>query len=349
MRRALALLIAVALLAVAPAPAKEGSLTQHTYRARDGRTRAYWMYVPSRPRENMPMVVVLHGCIQTAEGAARTMGWNRLAERKRFLVVYPQQNLTAPSSYPAADGNGMGCWNWFHPDHQVRGAGEPELIAGITRAVAKKHGADTKRLYLQGVSAGADMAAILAATYPDLYASVAIYAGCAYATCSDSTGELAYAAMGPRARVVPVFWAQGSTDTLNVLPMGTTALEQWLGTNDLADDGQLNASIPRAPSSVEHRALEQSPSPGSGDACIHNNSWTCPGGVLGFEDEYPHTISRWEDTDGCVVVEAWAIHGMTHAYPGATATGDYTEPLGPDITRATYAFFTTNTRARRCV
>lgn len=347
MRRLLALAL-LATFVAGPAADAAGSFTKKTYRASDGRSRDYWLYVPPKPRPRMPLLVFLHGCIQTADGAARATRFNALAERRGFLVVYPQQTRPVNSSYPLTDGNGSGCWNWFLPDHQARGAGEPALIAGLTREVMRARGADPQRVYLVGISAGADMAAIMGATYPDLYAAIGVIAGCAYATCSDVTGQLAYRAMGTRARVVPVFWAQGSTDTLNVLPMGLTALSQWLGTNDLADDGAMNGSVSRAPVEVEHRALDQTPEPLSGDPCVHNNSWTCPGGMLGFDEEYPHTIARYADAGGCVVVESWLIHGLTHAYPGAKAGEDYADPLGPDITTAAYEFLSRHTRTRRC-
>lgn len=343
MKRFVAAVLTVGLLAVLPANAA-GSLTKKTYRAADGRTRAYWLYVPSnRPSTPMPLIVFLHGCIQTAEGAMKSTGFNALAQKKKFVVVYPQQNVTTGSSAPLVDGNGTGCWNWFLPDHQARGAGEPSMIAGITRAVIKAQRIDTKRVYLDGISAGGDMAAIMGATYPDLYAAVGVIAACAYATCADATGALAHRAMGTRARVVPVFQVQASTDTLNVVAMGGSSIAQWLGTNDLADDGEMNASVSRTPSSVEHRATDPTLAPGTGDTCVRNNHHPCPGGALGLKT-YPHTVSTYRNAH-CVVMESWLIHGLTHSYPNGDGQQEFTDPIGPDITTAAYNFFMKHPRS----
>jgi poly(hydroxyalkanoate) depolymerase family esterase len=324
--------------ASAPAPAT-GSFTEHTYTSTDG-TRGYWVYVPARrAAKPRPMVVFLHGCNESARDTAAASHFNQLADRRGFVVVYPQQNVTAGSSAPFTDGNGIGCWNWFLPQDQQRGSGEPAVIAGITRLVAQQQHVDERRIYVEGVSAGADMSVILAATYPDVFAAAGVIAGCAYRTCGDATGELTYQAMGPRARVVPMFIENGTADTLNTMAMAGGLLASWLGVDDLADDGAMNGSISRQPSSVTTYDADQRPQPGSGDACLHDNSLTCPGGVVGFQGSYPYTVATYDDAHGCDVLEMWAIHLMEHAHPDAPGDGPYTDPLGPDVTTASYDFF----------
>lgn len=302
--------------------------------------RDYWLYVPAGDAHKArPLVVFLHGCYESATEAATATRFNELARQRDFIVVYPQQNVTPNASAPFVDGNGAGCWNWFLPEDQRRDSGETAVIAGLTRQVAAQLGADPRRIFVSGISAGADLTVSLAAAYPDLFAAAGVLAGCGYATCTDVTGELAHQQMGPRARVVPMLIENGSADTLNNMAMASTLLSGWLGTDDLADDGLLNSSVSRLPASVQHYAFDQTPSPGSGDACVHNRSWTCPGGVVGFQDSYPYTVATYDDARGCDILQFWTIHGLEHAHPHAPAGGPYTDPLGPDVTTASYEFF----------
>lgn len=342
-------LLAPAAHAAAHRPAS-GSFTEHTYPAPGAPgARDYWLYVPpGRQQVPRPLVVFLHGCNETAVQTAAASHFNRLAAQRGFVVVYPQQRVSAPSSTPLADGNGIGCWNWFLPDDQSRGSGEPATIVGITEQVVATEHVDPSRVYVEGVSAGADMAVILGATYPDVFAAVGAIAGCAYRTCADVNGELTHAAMGAHARVVPMFVENGSADTLNNLGMASGLVASWLGADDLADDGALNGSIARTPADEHDYAFDQTPQPGSGDACVHPDSFTCPGGVVGFRGSYPYSVLTWDDGRGCDVLEFWVIHGMEHAHPDAPGDGPYTDPLGPDVTTASYDFFAKHSIGGRC-
>lgn len=319
------------------------SFTRHTYPASGvAGARDYWLYVPAtahRLHAAPPVVVFLHGCNQTAEQAAVATRLNQFADRDGFIAVYPQENVTTPLSAPLADGNGVGCWNWFLPDDQVRGQGEPAAIVGITNEVVRTLHADRSRVYIEGISAGGAMSVILAANYPDVYAAAGILAGCSYRTCSDVSGEFAYAAMGPRARTVPMFIENGTADTLNPYAQSQVLAGSWLGVDDLVDDGSLNGTVSRQPAAVDSYETDQAPQPGSGDPCVHNNSFTCPGGVVGFQGSYPYTVERYADAQACDVLELWIIHGMEHAQPDAPAGEPYTDPLGPDITAASLTFF----------
>ena len=250
--------------------------------------RDYALYVPSgvaaKPHKAVPLLVFLHGCNQSADDVATGSRLEVLAEEQGFLVLFPNQTRPAGSSYPFADGNGSGCWNWFHPDHQTRAAGEPATLAAMTRDVMSRFTVDADRVWLSGLSAGADMATTLAATHPDLFAAVAPIAGCGYRSCSDVDGSAAHAAMGEHARVVPTLVVQGDADMVNNAAMGGTALAQWVGTNDLADDGAANGSVARVPSSVTtHPAVRGTP---PGDPCVGSSRLPCLGGALGLAS-YP--------------------------------------------------------------
>ena len=336
--------------AQATGAAPGGSFTKHTYTAPNaGGSRAYWLYLPpGGNRPHRPLVVFLHGCNQTGEEAAAATHFNTLAAQRGFAVVYPQQNVTSGSSAPLVDGNGIGCWNWFLPQDQQRDSGEPGLLAGLTRTVAATLRADPHRVYVEGISAGADMAVILGTTYPDVFAAVGVLAGCAYDTCGDATGAETNAAMGARARVVPMFVENGTADTLNNVGMATGLVKSWLGADDFADDGTPDGSVSPTPASTKNLYFDQTPQPGSGDVCVHNNTLTCPGGVIGFEKDYPTTVQTYDDAHGCDVLEFWLLHGMEHAQPDAPGDGPYTDPLGPDITTASFDFFANHPMGATC-
>jgi poly(hydroxyalkanoate) depolymerase family esterase len=146
-------------------------------------TRFYKLYIPSRYRgQSMPLLVMLHGCKQTPEEFATGTRMNEYAEERGFFVAYPAQAWRA---------NVERCWNWFRERHQARDAGEPALIAGITRQVISRYNIDPDRVYIAGLSAGGSMAAVMAATYPELYAGVGIHSGLPYASARGAASAVA--------------------------------------------------------------------------------------------------------------------------------------------------------------
>lgn len=235
-------LLALLAVGVAPAQADEdrlqaGRMVEQTF-ANEAGTRRFLLYRPTAGTAGRPLMVWLHGC-----GRPGTMqaghALARVAEERGFTLVYPLQDRAA---------NAQNCWNWFDPAHRRRGSGEASIIAGLTTSLVAELDIDPSRVYVGGYSAGGAMATVMGTAYPDIYAAIAPSSGAPYAL--DPSGVRAYEEMGPRARPVPAFILQGVADEISVYPIGRTNILQWLETDDHADDGERNGSIPRLPATV---------------------------------------------------------------------------------------------------
>lgn len=147
-------------------------------------SRPYRLYTPTRPAARAPLLVMLHGCTQSAEDFAAGTRMNALAERVGALVLYPVQ---------VAGANAQRCWNWFSPANQQAGHGEAAILAEMTRLIAAERGVDPKRIFAAGLSAGGAQAAILGAAYPDIFAAIGVHSGLACGAAHDTIS--AFAAM----------------------------------------------------------------------------------------------------------------------------------------------------------
>ena len=130
----------------------------------------------------LPLVLMLHGCLQDPDDFARGTLMNEAARVRGFFALYPAQSAAA---------NPQRCWNWFKPRHQRRGEGEPALLADLVRDVTARFPVDRRRVYVAGLSAGASMAAILGEAYPDIFAAVGVHSGVAAGVASDIASSIA--------------------------------------------------------------------------------------------------------------------------------------------------------------
>jgi poly(hydroxyalkanoate) depolymerase family esterase len=263
-------------------------------------SRVYRLFIPSRYHgQPLPLVVMLHGCTQSPDDFAAGTRMNFIAEEQTCFVVYPAQ----PS-----EANRAKCWNWFRTADQQRDRGEPSLIAGITRQIMRDYSVDPTRVYVGGLSAGAAAAAIMGATYHDLYAAIGVHSGLACGAADDLPSAFIAMRRGGRSgdRVildagppVPTIIFHGDRDTTVHPNNGNHILEQLMRTT---------------------RTQEK----------VHRGR--VPGGHA-----YTRTIHT--DASGRGFFEHWNIHGAGHAWAGGSPAGSYTDPRGPDATREMLRFF----------
>ncbi len=266
-------------------------------------SRGYKLYIPANRRSGpKPLVVMLHGCTQSPDDFAAGTRMNALAETHGLLVLYPAQ----PSS-----ANPQKCWNWFNPNDQRRDAGEPSIIAGMTRRVMREHGIDPRRVYVAGLSAGGAAAAILGHTYPELYAAVGVHSGLACGAARD-------------------------------LPSALAAMRR--GAPDVPTPSDRGAIGP-VPTIVFHADRDATVHPRNGDQVIAQAGAATAAGVRTEIERgqvpgghgYTHTIHR--DGEGRIGFEQWLVHGGGHAWSGGSPAGSYTDPRGPDASREMLRFF----------
>ena len=269
-------------------------------------SRDYTVYVPSHSDgRKRPLIIMLHGCTQNPNDFAVGTGMNRLAEEHGFIVAYPGQPMTA---------NQSGCWNWFNLTDQMRDVGEPRIIAGITRIIMAEFDVDAERVYVAGLSAGGAMAAIMSATYPDLYAATGIHSGLAYGSATDVAS--AFAAM--RGTSGPAAPAQTKS--------------------------HLNSANGRSRTIVFHGASDQRVHPSNAERILAE----ARAGLTDPAQETQHdgsargrTYIRTVITDASGVphVEHWAIDGLGHAWSGGSPEGSHTDQHGPEASREMLRFF----------
>jgi len=161
------------------------------------RRMRYWLFMPpveSVPASGRPLIVMLHGCEQSAADFAEGTRMNQLAGDKGYVVLYPQQSLRAHPNR---------CWKWYDPATQ-RGGGDIALIARMIRNVSEEHNIDPQRIYACGISAGAAMAQILALTHPELIAAVGMHSGPAFGTSRSAMGAYGVMQHGSANPLTPI-------------------------------------------------------------------------------------------------------------------------------------------------
>ncbi|WP_158745635.1 PHB depolymerase family esterase [Acidisphaera sp. L21] len=284
-------------------PVPEGANSEWSNYVGPTGSRRYMVYVPSSHRTDVPspLVVMLHGCTQSPGDFAAGTRMNEAAEAGNFLVAYPEQTSAA---------NMQKCWNWFVDGDQRRGAGEPGVIAGITREIVTRYAIDPSRVYVAGLSAGGAMAAILGEAYPDLYAAIGVHSGLPCGAAHDMPSAFSAMRQGVPANVcggqhapIRAIVFHGDRDTTVNLRNAEAVVAQAIGGAALVTSSK---------------------------------SGTARGG-------HGYTRTECRDAAGHTVVEQWTIHGAPHAWAGGSVAGSYTDPRGPDATAEMVRFFLNST------
>ena len=269
-------------------------------------SRDYKVYVPSNAEgRTLPLLIMLHGCTQNPDDFAVGTGMNRLSEEHGFIVAYPRQPTHA---------NQSGCWNWFNIKDQMRDAGEPSIIAGITRAIMMDFNIDAKRVYVAGLSAGGAMAAIMSVTYPELYAATGVHSGLAHGAATDVVSAFAAMRGGP-----------GSA-----APGARTRRRK-----------RANEHVRTI---VFHGMSDQTVHPSNAEMILADARAGLADPLRethydGFMGGRAYTRSVITTASGVPHVEHWAIDGLGHAWSGGSPQGSHTDSNGPDASREMLRFF----------
>lgn len=249
-----------------------------------------WFHVPE-DMTGVPLVVVLHGCTQTAAGYDRGSGWSELSERFGFALLFPEQSRA---------NNPNGCFNWFVPEDTRRDGGEAASIRQMVVTMIDRHPIDSGRVFITGLSAGGAMTSVMLATYPEIFAGGAIIAGLPHRAASsmpeafdrmrghghvdDETAAAAIRAASHHRGAWPTVsvW-HGSADRTVDAANADRIVGQWRRLQGLADRPDRE------------------------------------------EDIAGHRHTMWEDTTGKVTLEEYRIAGLGHGTPlrsdGETACG----------------------------
>lgn len=314
--------VAASSAAALPGSWKNSYFTLPAKGATAGRRMLYALYIPSgfaaAPR---PLVVMLHGCQQNAADFATSTHMNELAERKGFVVLYPQQ---------AAASDRNRCWHWYKRATQ-QGLGDIDLIARMMEQVQALHGIDRQRTYVAGLSAGAGLAALMALKRPELFAAAGLHSAPVFGT-ADSVMS-AYGAMqhgsaahesAARSQItahpllgmasgLPVLLIHGSSDNV----VRRVNLHQLMQQFRIINTGAITSSLPERVSQPAR-----------------------PGGR--YPRRASQTVTYLAGRKPQVV--SCEIKGLGHAWSGGDSSVAFGDSEGPDASLMLWTFFARHKR-----
>ncbi|KAB0682062.1 extracellular catalytic domain type 1 short-chain-length polyhydroxyalkanoate depolymerase [Aureimonas leprariae] len=252
-------------------------------------------HLPANLPRSAPLVVVLHGCTQTAAGYDHGSGWSRVADLGGFGLLFPEQRR---------ENNPNLCFNWFVPDDIRRDNGEAASIRQMIAAMIESHSIDAERIFVTGLSAGGAMAAVMLATYPEVFAGGSVIAGLPYACAANVPQAL------KRMR------GEGSPNASLLADRLRQASGHRGGWPTLA---------------VWHGAADATVHPSNAEATLAQ--WRAVHGLGEQPDrsEIDASVSRrvWHAADGRAVLKAYTIAGMGHGTPLNTSGLDSCGVAGP--------------------
>ena len=238
-------------------------------------------FVPEHLPRAPALVVVLHGCGQTAAGYDLGAGWSTLAERYGFALLMPEQT---------ASNNANTCFNWFNPEDISRGGGEAGSIRQMIARMAGDHKIDSRRIYVTGLSAGGAMTSVMLATYPEVFAGGAVIAGLPYGVASNVREALSGMMASP---------SRPASELGDLVRSASRHNGPW----------------PKL--SVWHGSADRTVNPANADEIV--KQWLdvhrLPLAPMsaGEVDGYPREV--WWNADGETVIESYTITDMAHGTP----------------------------------
>lgn len=286
------------------------------------RRMMYWLYLPpslpaepgSGPRAPMPLVVMLHGCEQSATDFATSTRMNALADRKGFAVLYPQQS---------ADADAHRCWHWYKRPTQ-EGLGDVRLIAGMIGHVQARHGLDASRTYVAGLSAGAGLASILALRHPSLVAAVGLHSAPVFGTTDSPLS--AYGVMQHGS-------AHAHTDAAHAV---VKDVPDFPGMPVMLVHGGGDTVV--RPVNMQHLAGQFAIINGAVIGGAQPVERLFPARSGGRAPRHGYRITSWYAGRKPQLVKC-EIDTLGHAWSGGDASVPFSEPLGPDATLLMWTFF----------
>jgi len=243
---------------------------------------------------------MLHGCSQTPDDFALGTHMNAMAEKHGFVIAYPAQTGWH---------NAGSCWNWFRPGHQVRGAGEPAILASLTRKLMKEYGLGRDATFVAGLSAGGAMAAILADVYPDVFSAAGVHSGLARGAASSVVSAMSAMRSGGEAEGRAPAVATRSEPVRRIIFQGDA-------------DGTVHPS---------NAAMIVAAAMGSDAVPTKTGNRSVRG--------RGYARSDFAGPDGAVLLELWMLEGAGHAWSGGRAAGSYTDKNGPNASAQMIRFF----------
>lgn len=273
-----ALVMVAAWVAACEGDGPRGALRESVSFGANPGNLAMYEYIPVNLALDAPLVVVMHGCSQTASEYFYNAGWDKLADENGFAVVLPEQKT----------GNNSGrCFNWFESGDNRRGQGEAQSIASMIDTMLADHGLDAGQVYATGLSAGGAMTSVMLATYPEKFAGGAIMAGVVYG-CADGLLDSFSCMSSPSG--TPYQWGDAvRAASSHTGPWPLVSI--WHGTSDYT---------------VNHANLTES-----------LEQWTDVHGIDRVPDatasEGAATHDEYRDGSGVTRVETWSLSGMGHA------------------------------------
>jgi poly(hydroxyalkanoate) depolymerase family esterase len=264
--------------------------------------RRFRLYRPPGVKfgERLPLIVMLHGCGQDANAFATSTRMNRIAQRERFLVLYPEQDRLA---------NPQGCWNWFDTA-SGRAWGEAALIMQAIDQVCLLHPVDATRVAIAGLSAGASMAALLVTRHPGRFKAVVMHSG-----IPPGTAHSPLSALG-------AMHGRRGTRPLAATPL--TMAVVWPPLLVIHGDADRVVSPHNGRAAVEAWAAAAGARAGVERSCQRGQ-------------RYPMVVTEFKRR-GSTVATLVAISRLAHAWSGGAASHPFGDGQGPDASRMVWAF-----------